>query len=228
MGRLSHLRRTLPTWVEHTSPDTHIYVVDQECPDGAGAWAASEYPGRVTAVASKALHSPSGRALFHKSAAQNAGARAAREADVLAFLDADTRVMAGFGNVADRRREFTIAEQTDKDLTGLLIVQTSSFFKAGGFDEAFTEYGSLDIALRLRLYGLERCYRFLPRRFAAAIHHGDDLRLRNHSLSVEEANTLQFERILKHALTANISRNDFLGNPSITRLLGFKMTERQP
>ncbi len=226
MGRLSHLKRALPTWIEHT--DAHIYVVDMECPDGSGAWAASEYPGRVTAVSVRALRSPSGRPLFHKAAAQNAGARAARAHEILVFLDADTLVRHGFGQIARRpRQDFVIAAEGDKDLTGLLIVPSSAFFRAGGFDERFREYGSLDLAMRLALYGRHPHYGVLPKHLASAIRHGDDLRTKHHSLSVDDANAQQFERIVKVALDAKISKLELYQNRDIARLLGFSLIKRQ-
>jgi hypothetical protein len=226
MGRLSHLKRALPTWVQHT--EAHIFVVDQECPDGSGAWAASAFPGRVTAVASKALRSPGGRLLFHKAAAQNAGARAARDRDMLAFLDADTIVTHGFGGAASvRRRDFLIADNHDRDLTGLLVVSPSSFFQAGGFDEGFTEYGSVDLSMRLQLYGRYPHFGVLPRHMARAIPHGNDLRTKNHSLSIDDANLQQFERIQRNALAAKIQRETFLTDREVARLLGFSMIQRQ-
>lgn len=226
VGRLAHLRRSLPLLLQHTAAP--IYVVSAECPDGSAAWASRQSP-RVTAVELDAPRAPDGALRFHKARCQNAGARAAlaRGATRLAFLDADTLVSEGFGAVALRPGpDVRISGAKDHGLTGLIVVPAQAFGVTGGYDESFVEYGTEDLDFRLRLYA--KGYRFvrLPPRLTRVLSHDDALRLRHHDLSIDDANRTQFQKLLHNALGAGISKHQFLTDPEIQKLLGFSLYRR--
>jgi hypothetical protein len=181
MGRLLHLRRTLPRLLQ---AELSVMVVDWGCPDGCGGWALGSFPqqsatGRLAIARATAQR-------FHKTAAHNLGARLALErgATRLCFIDADTLVQPEFGawcRRADCTGRFWIVKpsRTGRDLTGLLLLSAEDFRNSGGFDVGFVDYGAEDLELRLRLRLVHRLeYGFVPQQFVSSIAHGDELRTR--------------------------------------------------
>ncbi len=81
MGRLDHLRQTLPRWID--LPDCRVVVVDYSCPDRAGEWVRSNFdPAQVSVV------DVTGRTRFDRSEAKNTGILAATTPWVC-LIDAD-------------------------------------------------------------------------------------------------------------------------------------------
>lgn len=186
MGRLSHLRRTLPPLLRQ--PGLRYCLVDYACPDRCGDWVRLRYPdearrGRIVVEAVRSAR------YFNRSRALNRGAaRALREgARFLCFLDADTRVRGGFllwlrRHVRDDR--FLIAGPRGgvchvRGTGGTLVVPAREFERSGGYDESFEGWGVEDTEMRLRLYfvnGLD--FGEIPVRFLRPISHPDRLRTR--------------------------------------------------
>jgi hypothetical protein len=188
MGRLAFVKRTLPTVI--AEPAARYCLVDFSCSERAGDWLESTYPDRVREGTMMVVRSE-GRRFFHKTAALNlgAGAAIARGARTLCFADADTAFAAGaFGEVAAllRPAQFLVsgpgaAGESIPSLTGLLVVDADDFRRAGGYDEAFEDWGSEDIEMRLRLHlkwGLAAA--FIPPRLVRPLRHGDWLRTQFH------------------------------------------------
>lgn len=92
MGRIEHLKQSLPRFSRQDGVDHDVYVVDWSSPDGLEPWFRSlDLPnGRLVSVP--------GKRYFHLSAARNAGGRAAcrNGADLLAFIDADILIPPDF------------------------------------------------------------------------------------------------------------------------------------
>jgi hypothetical protein len=192
MGRRAFLEQTIASirGVEETAPLGYC-LVDFSCPDRAGDWLEAKYPDDIRSGATIVVR-VEGREFFHKTEALNLGARAAIEqgARHLCFADADTMFAPGaFAEIAARTggRRFLIASgeagtgSSVPSLTGLLVVASDDFVRAGGYDEAFADWGSEDVELRLRLHlrlGLEAVP--LPSGLAWPLKHGDWTRSRFH------------------------------------------------
>src|SRR5262245_49923107 len=186
MGRLAFVQRTLPSVI--AEPAIGYCLVDFSCPDGAGDWLESTHPERVRA-GSMQVARVQDRQYFHKTAALNAGARAAlaRGARTLCFADADTEFAEGaIPEIAAlvAPGHFLVAGpdaagHSVPSLSGLLVVAAQDFERAGGYDEAFADWGSEDIEMRLRLHlrwGLTAAA--IPPRLVRPLQHGDWLRAR--------------------------------------------------
>lgn len=159
MGRLVHLKRSLPTVVEGSG--LRYCLVEYACPDRCGEWVRRRYPqavqqGRIV------IETVVGTRYFNKSRAHNRGAaRAMREgARILCFLDADTRVTRDWWPWLRRHARadrFFIAGFQDgiwhlRGTGGTLIVPAREFRRSGGFDESFQGWGAEDTEMRLRLH----------------------------------------------------------------------------
>ena len=184
MGRLSHLRRTLPRLLRQ--PGLRYCLVDYACPDRCGDWVRRRYPdearrGVIVVETVRAAR------YFNKSRAHNRGAtRAIGEgATFVCFLDADTQVGDGFvrwvrRHVRDDR--FLIAGLRPggwyvRGTGGTLVVPVPEFERSGGFDEGFEGWGVEDTEMRFRLYlvnGLE--FVEIPIRLLRPIRHPDRIR----------------------------------------------------
>lgn len=217
MGRLAHLKQALASFVEHTP--FPIYVVDMECPDGAGRYALETYPSRARIVNVKARREPNSETpLFHKTAALNAGANQAEVdgAKTLVFLDADVIIRKEFQNhVSQVRERFLIASAKTPHLTGLLALPTRMFRRSGAFNERFCSYGCEDLELRVRL--LKQGYDFseLPPGLALSLTHADALRVEHYA----EKDVIQSGK-QNLALLMRLHRLQDIGtNPKLRRLL---------
>jgi hypothetical protein len=191
MGRLSFVKHTAAAILERAGTGSLCYcLVDFSCPDQCGAWLESTYPQLIARGDARVVRVPD-RAYFHKTAALNLGADAALQAGAraLCFSDADTLVLpaavdAVAASVAPGR--FLVIDRRPggasvPSLTGLLGVAAADFRRAGGFDEAFEDWGAEDLEMRLRLHlvhGLEPV--FLPADLFAPLDHGNWLRTRFH------------------------------------------------
>lgn len=159
MGRLEHLRRTLPSWVEHTP--LPIYVVDYCCPDRTGDQVA-EYAwwhgleDRIFPIwfPPGSADRQRGRPLFNKCRAYNHAFGLTVENVLL--LDADTLLYDGFWEhwqqfVRDDAFAFVAPHVSTRCLTGVLLAPLPVICRCGGFDEGMLGWGNEDLDLRLRL-----------------------------------------------------------------------------
>ena len=175
-GRLAHLKETLPLLM--SLPLREVVVVDYDCPDGAGAWVSKSFP-RATLV--KVTERPQ----FNASEARNLGAAAAA-AHWLLFIDADTRVNAGFWDEIVGKLEpgvFIVAQPRVPELVGTFVTAQPDFEALGGFDEIMQGWGGEDTDFLERLEMLGRRRAYYDARLATPISHGDDLRTRHHRVS---------------------------------------------
>lgn len=201
MGRLAHLRRTLPLLLRQ--PGIRYCLVDYACPDRCGAWVRRRYreetrKGKI--VVETVLAAPR----FNKSRAYNRGAALAirQGARFLCFLDADTRVRPGLTRWLRRHLRadrFLVAGPYARvwyvmGTGGVLVVSAREFTRSGGFDETFQGWGVEDTEMRLRLHllsGLD--FGEIPVRFFWPIAHTDWLRTRYYRIK-DRLVSYQFNR----------------------------------
>lgn len=171
MGRLDHLKRSLPTW--HGQGE--VVLVDFSCPDHAGDWAARRYPEVVI------VRCP-GERYFRGAEARNAGAKAAT-GRWLFFLDADVLLHADFAAAVapllDPKRY--LCAGNDRAM-GQVLVSREAFASVGGYDEVMVGWGAEDLDLQLRLAGTTLERGTIPPRLLSVIAHGHALRTRHASV----------------------------------------------
>jgi glycosyltransferase involved in cell wall biosynthesis len=173
MGRLGHLRRTLPAAL--AQPGCRVVVVDYSCPDGCGDWVERHHPQAAV------IRVP-GRSEFNLAAGRNAGARAA-DASWLCFLDADVAVAPDFA-----RTFFPLLapggyyrpDPTPNGTAGTVAVARTDFDRAGGYDECYRGYGCEDgdLYAALGLGGVAA--RTFPGRLLTHLDHPDADRTRHY------------------------------------------------
>ena len=208
-GRLEFLKVTAPTLLEQA---VRYCLVDYDCPQCSGDWlsgfaAASSFRGQVSVV----RHSPASS--FHKTHAQNLGARAAIAggATHLIFSDADTIHAPGSVEAALallEPRSYVIAgrdaqDESIRSLTGFIMLTAEDFVASGGYDENLIGWGAEDIEFRLRLhlrYGL--AFQELHHRYLQPMAHDNALRsefqTEKELWASNGRNTAAVERKLQH------------------------------
>ena len=190
MGRLEHLRQSLPRLASHSG--LACLVVDYGCPQACGDWVEQNHP-QVQVVRADAVRH------FSVSRARNLGARAATT-PWICFMDADTLVGPTFA--ADLRaacsdNSFLLLSPWQEQLTGLVACRLDSFNRIGGYDELFEGWGSedLDLYWRLRRSGCQQAPLSLPG--TSAIAHPDALRTQHHAITnralAQRINMLYFQ-----------------------------------
>lgn len=174
-GRLQHLVKTLP--IMAAQPGCETIVVDYDCPEGAAAWVAANFPAvRVVRVTRQPV--------FNIGRARNLGAGVAM-APWLCFLDADTLLHPDFAA--------TVLSLVDPglycqcihgrhELAGSVLLPRAAFTAVQGYDEVMEGWGGEDRDLyhRLQRLGLRRLE--LPAHLLETIQHGGELRTRFHRI----------------------------------------------
>lgn len=170
-GRLAHLQQSLPRFA--TQANAEVIVVDYDCPDRAGDWAAAQVPGaRVIRVGDAPF--------FNAARARNAGGAAAR-GEWICFVDPDVLVDDGFTAGLDallRPGHYYSGGNERRGLVGTAICRRADFLAVDGYDEVLEGWGheDIDFYLRLEILGLRRAP--VPASLLEPIQHGDDLRAR--------------------------------------------------
>jgi glycosyltransferase involved in cell wall biosynthesis len=169
-GRLSMLQQSLPRMV--TQPRAEVIVVDYDCPDGAGAWVATEYPAvRLVRVADAPL--------FNIARARNLGARAAR-GEWLCFVDSDILLEARFIEQALPRLRagaFYTMASPEPDAGGSTVCRRADFVALEGYDEVLQDWGPEDRDLYIRLVARGCAHETLPGDWIQVIKHDDAARV---------------------------------------------------
>lgn len=196
-GRLSHLKKSLPTFIAQSRCD--VIVVDYDCPEDAAGYVTSVHPGvKVVKVEN--------RPDFNNWEARNIGARIA-STDLLAFVDADVMLSPGFADwVGDHihpkafgKMPHALAQEihAQEELTpasnrleGLLVVPRKTFVELEGYDDILLGWGAggdLDICDRLLMKNQKII--ILPETLVeSTIEHSMNDRVRFHKMSL--ANSL--------------------------------------
>ena len=147
-GRLEHLKRALPTFVEQS--ESEVIVVDYDCPDRTKDWVAAHFPTVRVALVTDAP-------IFNLSRARNVGARLAR-APWLAFCDADNLLPPSFVSEllpqmvpGSYLRTLRNTPFGPKKKWIPLICEAAAFWAVGGYDDAIRGWGPEDQELIDRL-----------------------------------------------------------------------------
>jgi hypothetical protein len=227
MGRLEHLKRSLPTWLEHT--DAKILVVDYSCPDKTADWVRSLGNERVTCIEVAADQSLYSRPIFNKARALNVALPRVTD-DITILLDADTLIDGRelektASTLPVNKMAFVAPLPEHRDLTGVLVVHTMHLRQIRGFDEGMVGWGAEDLDVRLRLYlelGLAPLILSSPlRAMLSSIEHTDELRVAHYTQKdLARSNDDNVRRMLgKHASSAK-AVYALVQDPEIKLLLG--------
>ncbi len=188
MGRLEHLRETLPTWLEHT-PYPVLVATFEDCPDNTTRWS-KEQSARDDRV--NGIQVPARGGVFDKARALNAALWFARTCGVrrAIMLDADTRVLGDIRVVEEPGTMFIAKpDKATGSLAGFLAADLAALKAAGDYDDGMVGYGAEDLDMRTRLY-LRAAARLelVPPGLLQPIEHGDELRTR-HYLEKDQASS---------------------------------------
>lgn len=172
-SRLAQIRQTLPTLANQ--PGCEVIVVDYDCPEDSGDWAASTFDN-VMVVKVK------GMPILNVSKARNIGATHARSR-WLCFLDVDAAMTPDFavralGLLADGQFGLFSAEAP-----GLVVVARDDFAAVGGYDEIFEGWGCEDNDLITRLQLLGRRPLLLEGQWYSLLGHDDSLRTKHYQVT---------------------------------------------
>jgi hypothetical protein len=205
MGRLGDLRRTIDSILGQ--PRSSYILVDYASPDGAGAWVQEHRPqARVVTCGP--------RPGFHGAEARNLGAAAADGDAILCFLDADVSASPEFSRYALANFEpgcFLAPGCADQGLHSALVCGKRDFDRAGGFDQAFLDWGQevLDLRASLRRAGLAE--RLLPDGLLA--HNAGD-RETSHAAAASRRTTLAIHSVYRQVKNAIIAETADFGPSS--------------
>jgi len=182
MGRLHHLRATLPHNLHVTRHDDCEFVLlDYNSVDGCWDWVRSALAEHLESGRVRYYRTETPRT-FHMSKAKNLAHRLAA-GDVLCNLDADNLLVEGFAAFLQNHvSEDTVAaadyQRKRPGTTGRIAVLRRHFVRAGGYDERIP-YCWEDYDLRDRLVGSGLQVAWIPDALLACIEHDDSERMAN-------------------------------------------------
>ena len=205
-GRLVHLRRTLPTNLEHCSSAQCVHVLlDYNSRDGLADWVRSEMQE----------HLQSGRLVYYrftepvpfqmaraKNMAHRLGIR--EGASVLVNMDADNFAGCGFAeHVAEQFQDSGVflwsrmVKEGDgrlpRGISGRIAVTEEQFRLVGGYDERYSTWSPDDMDFNSRLRKLGFTAREIDQRYLRAILHTDKMRFKEYAHAEAEASSEVFE-----------------------------------
>ena len=175
MGRLSHLRETLPRMV--AQPGCHVVVVDYSCPEQCGRWVRENYPPQKVTV----VNVPD-RTYFNMSEAKNTGITNAKT-EWVCLIDADVIIADDF---AARIRERLVEKRFLRRMTategvgGTFVAQRQALIDVGLHDAEFRGWGEEDDDLMDALRFIGHQLGAIPEELLCHLKHDDDLRTKNY------------------------------------------------
>lgn len=193
-GRLTHLKRTLPTWL--AEPNVSATVVDYNCPEGTTDWIRENYPSVDVVHVRDATR-------FHLARARNIGA-AHSPAGWWCFWDADMLAAPGWASAVRsslRRRHYLMPDPIEWEQYGSVVVHSDDFKAVGGYDELFQGWGGEDgdFYTRLRHVGVRPSS--YNGSYVATITHSDADRTRHYVTKDKRESQRLYERYRWHKTT---------------------------
>tara|TARA_B100000508_G_scaffold133587_1_gene123583 strand:- start:870 stop:1790 length:921 start_codon:yes stop_codon:yes gene_type:complete len=197
MGRLEHLKQTLPRNLLG-NPNTddvgvEFVVLNYGDKDGMHEWMTTDTQVLSEIEAGRLIYARTDQPVFRMAHAKNMAHRLAT-GDVVCNVDADNFTGEGFAEaLADLfakkpnvilnpsyRVSFSSEQEGGGGLFGRMALTRSNFERLGGYDESYSGWGSEDTNLsrRARMLGIHYV-RFENNDFLGIIHHGDDERVQN-------------------------------------------------
>lgn len=203
-GRRDHLEITLPAMLEEFD---RVIVVDWECPQFAGKWAAEQGAAVIW-----------GKGQWNLAKARNLGSKAVNT-DYVCFLDADTILMPGFIETVKSMLEpkaMVIAPRDFKNhdvlnLGGFVCCHMPDFRSIGGYDETFIGFAHEDADLRVRLCLDAGVKAKRPTEGIATIRHTDQMRVQFYDEPLEVSSYRNFH-LVKDKLAAR-GVTDWVNDP---------------
>ena len=182
MGRLAHLRQTLPLMV--AQPDCTCVVVDYSCPEHCGDWVEAHHPGvRVVRVADQAT--------FNAAFARNAGA-GVTDTPWLCFVDADICLHPCFAETVlpllQPGHYYRCHPIVDDGTCGTFLCERESFSSIGGYDDVYQGWGREDVDVFWALGAAHVKPARFPSELLRHIGHSDDDRTRFHRVTARPLN----------------------------------------
>jgi len=199
MGRLHHLRQTLPQSIDNTSTfaSRQFVILDYNSRDGLHDWINGACGEHVRSGLIKYVRLDWPR-YFHMSHAKNV-AHIAADGEILMHVDADYFLGEGICELLDGhfRRDRNIVVRFG-DAGGRLAVHRNAFLAVRGYDETFVGWGheDWDFLGRLKQHGL-REMKIRERRYRRHVCHGDEERMSNMACKDKEASNIGNEGIRK-------------------------------
>lgn len=181
-GRLSHLKQSLPTWLE---AGVHVTVVDYDCPDGTEAWVKKHYP-KVKVV--KVKNKPK----FHLANARNTGIKGAPDG-WWCFFDADIKMNSGWAAEVRKylkKGYYHNATPLQWGQTGSHITHSDDFKKTQGYDEVIKGWAPEDLDFYMSLRQANIRPGAFPSKLIQLIQHGDELRGQFYDAEKEVSKTI--------------------------------------
>jgi|GEM_PF-1070753 len=216
MGRLEHLKQTLPKNL-HDNPekDVQFVVVNYGGDPEMESWIKRSFPDEIHEGRLKYVSYPAAE-YFHMAHAKNMAHRLA-DGRIVCNLDADQFTGPGFASyiVSEMRDEKDehgkpvksniycrhdpvqmVQEAPDKHSSlGKIAVKKADFDAIRGYDESISGWGDDDRQLIARLT-VQRGLRAhaIPMEFAHPIQHSDEVRLENYSPAAQSASQKRLNR----------------------------------
>lgn len=211
MGRLIHLRETLPHNLAAAQPYrdfVHFVLLDYNSRDGLEEWLKANVWDE-TATGWLSVYSTKRPAMFHPAHAKNV-VHLLSPAEILVNLDADNFLSSEyleflFDRFRRDRRQVFYGRHSGQ---GRIAIDRREFLALGGYDEDLHGYGGEDTDLVARA---KRGPKLLVRRveeYDLYIEHTDDLRIAN--MAVDDLVASQFANRARKR--ANLNRRRFAAN----------------
>ncbi len=188
MGRLEHLKRTLPQNIADNAdyPNIEFLLLDYSDQHGLRDWVSTEMAGHIASGRLIYYHHP-GQESFMISHAKNMAMRLAT-GEFLCNVDADNFTGHHFAFYLAEQLQHTdflmgcltvkgeIDSYCDQGMAGRVALPRWLFYRTGGFDEKVTGWGYDDIDFYQRLRALGYTGQTMDSRFLQCIAHGDEER----------------------------------------------------
>jgi hypothetical protein len=200
MGRLEHLKHTLPENIRDTEGfEAEFILINYSSPDSCEEWIQENFDKEIR-TNKLVYYRYDGASKFHHSHAKNLAHRVA-SGEILCNVDADNFIGKGFGqylleSFAAQPGCF-IRSLPRKECFGRLAFLKADFFRLGGYDERMNSgwgYEDWDLMDRAKLIGLREKFIDEPK-FVRFIGHDDFERVKHSTQKVKEDSDNEHRRL---------------------------------